>query len=54
VPLAKDQDALVERLLAAHADWRPVDRRNRSSHGYRAVHLVATIDERSVEVQVRS
>jgi putative GTP pyrophosphokinase len=31
-----------------------IDRRARSSHGYRAVHVVATVDDRPVEIQVRT
>ena len=48
------QDKLVPRLTAAFGDAVVVDRREKPSHGYRAVHLVVTIDQRVVEVQIRT
>jgi ppGpp synthetase/RelA/SpoT-type nucleotidyltranferase len=31
-----------------------VDRRKRPSHGYRAVHVIASVDRRFVEIQIRT
>lgn len=56
VPDVPAQDKLVRRL-AAEFDLNPsmiVDRRERPSHGYRAVHLVVTLHGRTVEIQVRT
>lgn len=48
------QDRLVRLLDIFLTRPRIVDRRTNPSHGYRAVHLVAKIDGRCVEVQVRT
>lgn len=51
------QDLTVNRLqtaMAALGRVRIVDRRRRPSYGYRAVHLIVTIDGKPVEVQVRT
>lgn len=50
----KAQDALVAQLSTAFDNAVVVDRRNNPSHGYRAVHLVVTIKNRMVEIQVRT
>jgi ppGpp synthetase/RelA/SpoT-type nucleotidyltranferase len=50
----RQQDALVERVRGAFPNARVFDRRVRPSHGYRAVHLVAQIDGRAIEIQVRT
>ncbi|MEO6222828.1 MAG: hypothetical protein ABIP90_06225 [Vicinamibacterales bacterium] len=53
----------VERQLIAQAviefcfsdlPTRVIDRRDRPSHGYRAVHIVVQIRERAVEIQLRT
>jgi putative GTP pyrophosphokinase len=54
VPLKLDQDELINRLTPRHPGWRIIDRRDRPSHGYRAVHALALIDRRHVEIQVRT
>jgi len=54
VPLARAQDALMEQLTTAHPEWRVVDRRERPSHGYRAVHVVAMVGGLPVELQIRT
>jgi hypothetical protein len=54
VPGIPDQDALTAALRGRVADHREYDRRDQSSHGYRAVHFVARVDGRRVEVQVRT
>jgi ppGpp synthetase/RelA/SpoT-type nucleotidyltranferase len=52
------QDALVEEIVrrfpAESREPRIVDRRAEPSWGYRAVHVVVSVDEVSVEVQVRT
>jgi ppGpp synthetase/RelA/SpoT-type nucleotidyltranferase len=51
------QDLTVNRLqtaLAALGRVRIVDRRRHPSYGYRAVHVIVTIDGKPVEVQVRT
>jgi putative GTP pyrophosphokinase len=50
----QEQDALVRGLRAEHPDWHVHDRRVRPSHGYRAVHLVATVGGKPIEIQVRT
>lgn len=49
-----DQDRWIDRLSAAFPGGKVVDRRERPSHGYRAVHYVAPVDEVRVEIQVRT
>lgn len=49
-----EQDELVARIAARCPDHRLVDRRERPSHGYRAVHLVARLDGIPVEIQIRT
>lgn len=48
------QDDFVARMAAAFVDVAIVDRRERPSHGYRAVHVLVTFEHRLVEVQVRT
>ncbi len=48
------QDRTVEIISRLFDDARIVDRRASPSHGYRAVHVVVSIDRRLVEVQVRT
>ena len=43
-------DALNDALLGAIT----IDRRLHPSHGYRAVHVIATVDDHPVEIQVRT
>ena len=47
-------DALVRRLTEVFVGARVTDRRTQPSHGYRAVHVIPTIDDKQVEVQVRT
>ena len=49
-----DQDRTVEVLRRRFHDCRVVDRRDTPSNGYRAVHIVASVHERFVEIQVRT
>ena len=55
--LVKDieaQEVLLARLAPAFNDALVVDRRDKPSHGYRAVHLIVTIEQRVVEIQIRT
>lgn len=49
-----EQDALVESVAGLFEGAKVVDRRVRPSHGYRAVHVIAAIEARHVEIQVRT
>lgn len=49
-----EQDLLVESLARAFAKVKVYDRRERPSHGYRAVHVIAMAQNKPVEIQVRT
>ena len=49
-----EQDAVVSSLLSLFPDTQVVDRRNRPSHGYRAVHVIVFVLGKAIEVQVRT
>lgn len=49
-----NQDDVVDAISRAFPDHRVHDRRQSPSHGYRAVHVVVVVDQKSVEVQVRT
>jgi ppGpp synthetase/RelA/SpoT-type nucleotidyltranferase len=49
-----EQDALVAAISAAFEGAKVVDRREKPSHGYRAMHVIVVIDARNVEIQVRT
>ncbi len=48
------QDEIVKRIVEVFPITRVIDRRSRPTHGYRAVHVIATLDERLIEIQVRT
>jgi putative GTP pyrophosphokinase len=51
------QDSMLERLraeLEQVGGVKVVDRRRASSHGYRAIHLIVTVGDKPVEVQLRT
>jgi len=48
------QDAVVGRLARVFSGARVIDRRNQPSHGYRAVHVIVDIDDKSIEILVRT
>jgi len=48
------QDEIVKKIVDVFPITRVIDRRNRPTHGYRAVHVIATLDERLIEIQVRT
>ncbi len=54
VPTILEQEQVVEVLTYALPDVTVIDRREKSSHGYRAVHLISVVDQKMVEVQVRT
>jgi hypothetical protein len=49
-----DQDRVVERICGLFPDARMVDRREKPSYGYRAVHVIVRTRGCLVEVQVRT
>jgi len=53
VPRIGTQDRVVQ-LLSKRLGAAIVDRRKRPSHGYRAVHVIATVDSKAIEIQVRT
>jgi len=48
------QNATVEALKRAFSSVDVVDRRRWPSHGYRAVHLIANVQGKQIEIQVRT
>jgi ppGpp synthetase/RelA/SpoT-type nucleotidyltranferase len=54
VPNVLVQDRIVERLTGALPKAVIVDRREQPSFGYRAVHIVATVRNKQIEIQVRT
>ena len=50
----QEQDACVPAIVSAVPAGSIIDRRSMPSHGYRAVHVVSTLEGRAVEVQVRT
>jgi ppGpp synthetase/RelA/SpoT-type nucleotidyltranferase len=49
-----EQDRVVTNLVRHFIKTTVVDRRAKPSHGYRAVHVIATIDDKAVEIQART
>lgn len=49
-----EQDELVIGIEGLIPEAKTVDRRKRPSHGYRAVHVIAKIADRPVEIQIRT
>jgi ppGpp synthetase/RelA/SpoT-type nucleotidyltranferase len=54
VPDIVRQDQVVSLLKKLFDNVTPIDRRERPSHGYRAVHLVVQYSDKLVEIQVRT
>lgn len=50
----KAQDLVVDQLRNGLAVTTIVDRRLSPSHNYRAVHVIASVNEKSVEIQIRT
>ncbi len=49
-----DQDKVVARVVSLFEGAKVVDRRKQPSHGYRAVHIIATVEGCLVEIQIRT
>jgi putative GTP pyrophosphokinase len=54
VPDTQAQDRAIAQLGRLFDDIETIDRRERPSHGYRAVHVVIRVNDRLIEVQVRT
>jgi putative GTP pyrophosphokinase len=54
VPDISEQDRLVASLVKLFSDSTVIDRREKPSHGYRAVHVIVAIEKKTVEIQVRT
>jgi GTP pyrophosphokinase len=54
VPDLRTQDAVATHLTTLFSGADVVDRRQRPSHGYRAMHIVAVLSGKLVEIQVRT
>jgi hypothetical protein len=54
VPTAVEQEEAIAKLTAALGEASVDDRRVRPSHGYRAVHVIAVVAGRPIEVQIRT
>lgn len=50
----EEQNATTRRLLEIFPDADVDDRRENPSHGYRAVHVIARLDDLRIEIQVRT
>lgn len=50
----RNQDEVVASLRNLLEDVTTVDRREKPSHGYRAVHLIVRVQKRLIEIQVRT
>ncbi len=49
-----EQDALTRKVARMFESPRIQDRREKPSHGYRAVHIVVNVDGRPIETQIRT
>jgi putative GTP pyrophosphokinase len=49
-----EQDKIIEALKFSFPESRVVDRRDKSSYGYRAVHIIPTINKFTIEIQIRT
>lgn len=54
VPDITKQDVVVDSLMNAFPKANVVDRREKPSYGYRAVHVIVEISGKTVEIQVRT
>lgn len=50
----RSQNSVVEQLASILPGSKTVDRRQKPSHGYRAVHVIASIRSIRVEIQIRT
>ena len=49
-----EQDTIVSRIVERFPVTKVIDRRKQPTYGYRAVHVIATVDGRHIEIQVRT
>lgn len=49
-----EQDRTVGKIVETLPVTKVIDRRKQPTHGYRAVHVIATLEGRHVEIQVRT
>ena len=49
-----EQDRVVASLVELFPDNSVADRRRTPSHGYRAVHVIAKVEQKGVEIQIRT
>lgn len=54
VPNLSSQDGAADRLRGLFAKSAIVDRRLKPSHGYRAVHVIASVRSKPVEIRIRT
>jgi ppGpp synthetase/RelA/SpoT-type nucleotidyltranferase len=54
VPNITDQNRVADELVAKFPGANIQDRRSKPSHGYRAVHVIVEMDEKPVEIQIRT
>lgn len=48
------QDGMVSKIVDKFPATKVIDRRIKPTYGYRAVHVIATLDDRPIEIQVRT
>src|SRR4030095_679320 len=48
------QDKIVSKILDMFRNAKVIDRRESPKHGYHAVHVIALLDERRIEIQLRT
>jgi putative GTP pyrophosphokinase len=49
-----EQNRVVDLLRQDFLEGKVMDRREKPSHGYRAVHLIVRVEEKLVEIQIRT
>ena len=49
-----EQDELVEKIHTLLPSNRIIDRRVKPNHGYRAIHIVSSVENHKIEIQVRT
>jgi hypothetical protein len=54
VPNRFEQDRIIIELAMRYPDAEVQDRRIRPSYGYRAVHVIVTVEAKPVEIQIRT
>ena len=54
VPEVADQERILAALLKVFPKSTVIDRRQKPSHGYRAVHVIASLNSKAVEIQIRT